>query len=136
MHVSSQDNMAIRTRSRNHIRLIVLAMAHNVSFDTRCLYKDNLATSRVAFLILDAGQCLCRNASAVDDDLGGGTGIRSLDAGEPLSHKVHAVLLFESAEEILNVLGSIECQGGEGYAKLDARRKFLGRQLSELRQCE
>lgn len=128
--------MAIRTRPWNHIRLVVLAMAHNVSFHTRRLYKDNLATGRVAFLIFHAGQRLCRNAGAVHNDLGGGTGIRSLDAGEPLSHKVHTVLLLESAEEILNVLGGIERQGGEGYAKLDTGRKFPGRQLSELWQGE
>lgn len=124
--------MTIRTGSWNHISLIVPAMAHNVSLHARCLYKDHLATSRVAFLILDARQRLCRNTSTVHNDLGGGTGIRSLDAGEPLSHKMHAVLLLESAKEILNVLGSIECQGGEGYAEPDARRKFLGRQFSEL----
>lgn len=111
-------------------------MAHNISFDARCLYKNNLATGRVAFLIFHAGQCLCRNASTVHNDLGGGAGIRSLDAGEPLSHKVHAVLLLEPAEEILNVLGSIECQGGEGYAELDARWKLMGWQLSELWQGE
>lgn len=124
--------MAICTRPRNHIRLIVPAMAHNVSLHARCLYKDNLASSRKAFLIFHAGQRLCRNTGAVHNNLCGGTGICSLDGGEPMSHKVHAVLLLEAAEEILNVLGSIERQGGEGDAKLDAGWEFIARQLSEL----
>lgn len=107
-------------------------MAHNVSLHTRRLYQDNLASGRIAFLIFHARQCLCRNASAIHHYLCGGTGIRSLDGGEPVSHKVYAVLLLEAAEEILNVLGSIERQGGEGDAKLDAGREFMGGQLSEL----
>lgn len=117
--------MAIRAGSWNHIRLIVSAMAHNVSLHARRLYKYNLASGRIAFLIFHAGQRLRRNASAVHNDFCGGTGIRSLDGGEPMSHKMHTVLLLESAEEILNVLGSIERQGGEGYAKLDARRELM-----------
>lgn len=118
--------MAIRTRPWNHIRLIVSAMAHNISLHARRLYKDNLASGRVAFLIFHAGQCLCRDTGTVHDDLCGGTGICSLDGGEPVSHKMHAVLLLEAAEEILNVLGGIERQGGEGDAKLDAGWEFMG----------
>lgn len=124
--------MAIRTRPRNHIRLIVSAMAHNVSLHARRFYQDNLATGGIAFIIFHARQGLCRNTGTVHDDFGGGTSICSLDGGESMPHKVHAVLLLEPAEKILNVFGSIERQGGEGYAKLDAGWEFLARQLSEL----
>lgn len=59
LHVSPQNDMAIRARSRNHIRLIVPPMTHNVSLYARCLYKDNLTPSRVTLGILHPRQRLC-----------------------------------------------------------------------------
>lgn len=136
LHVSSQNDMPIRARSRNHIRLVVSPMTHNVPLHARRLYKHHLATGWITLGIFHAGQRPCRDAGAVDDDLGGGTGVCCLDAGKPLSHKMYSILVSQPVEEVLNVLGSIQRQGGEGYAEPNARRKLLRWQLFELRLGE
>lgn len=100
--------MAVRARSWNHIRLIVSPMTHNVSLYVRSLDKDNLAPSWVALGILHSRQCLCCDAGAVDNNPGGGAGVCGLDGGKPLSHKVHAILILQPVEEILDVLGGVE----------------------------
>lgn len=107
-------------------------MPHHVPLHTRSLDKDDLATGRVALFVLDARQRLGRDAGAVDDDPRGGTGVGGLDGGKPVPDKVHAVLVLEPAEEVLDVLGRVEGEGGEGDAELDAGGELVARDFLEL----
>jgi len=56
LHIPAEDDVAIGSRTRDYVRLVVRAVTHDIGLDARGFYQNHLAAGRVAFGVFDAGE--------------------------------------------------------------------------------
>lgn len=132
LHIPSQDNIPIRLRSRDHIRLIVFAMSHNVCLNLRSSCQKYLATSWVAFGVFNTGERLGGISNAVEHNLGRWATKCGMDVWELLPHESHTILVPEPAVQIVDVARCVYCEGRERDSKLHTLGEFFCRQHPKL----
>lgn len=69
LHKPPKNHVAVGVRPRNDIRLVVLAMAHDILGDLRCSCEQDLASDRKAVLILDTRKVPRAVSGAVEHNL-------------------------------------------------------------------
>lgn len=69
LHKTPKNHVASRIRSRNNIRLVILAMTHDVLLHLRCSGEQNLPSDREAFLVPDTRKVSRTVSGAVEDNL-------------------------------------------------------------------
>lgn len=131
LHVTAQNNIAIRSWSRDYVRLIVFPMSHYVRVNLRCSYKENLTSSRIAFRILHTRQLFCCVTYAVEQNLSRRVREGCLDVQDLLSSKSHAVLL-KCSIKIQHVDRRVDGKRGKRNTKFHTFRQIVFWELSEL----
>lgn len=94
LHIPSEDNIPIRLRSRDHIRLIVLAMSHDIGLDVRSSGQKHLTSSWIALGVFDTGERLGCISNAVEHNLGCWASKCRLDVWKLLPHESHTILVL------------------------------------------
>lgn len=131
LHVTSQDNIAIRSWPRNHVSLIVFSMSHYVRVNLRCSCQEDLTSGRIAFRILYTRQFFCCVTYAIEHNLGRRVREGCLNFCDLLPRKSHAVLLKLSIK-VQHVCRRIDGQGCKGQPKFRTFRQISFWELSEL----
>jgi len=87
--------MAIGKRPGNNVCFVVLAVPHDIGLDLWCFGQENLAPRGIALGILDARQCSCGIAGAVEHDPRAWVSKGCLQVWQFLADECDAVLISQ-----------------------------------------